>query len=104
MTMKVGVVDGEKFSSCMRKHGVPNYPDPNGQPTPAETAQHQQQALALSVCMRAHGIKDFPDPGNGGLDLHGGPGSDLDPHNPAFDSALVACQKRTPGAPSLAHG
>src|SRR5579864_4399638 len=23
--------DGEKFSACMRKHGVPNYPDPNGQ-------------------------------------------------------------------------
>jgi hypothetical protein len=22
---------GEKFSACMRKHGVPNYPDPNSQ-------------------------------------------------------------------------
>lgn len=22
---------GEKFSACMRQHGVPNYPDPNGQ-------------------------------------------------------------------------
>jgi len=23
--------DGEKFSACMRKHGVPKYPDPNSQ-------------------------------------------------------------------------
>ena len=23
--------DGEKFSACMRKHGLPNYPDPNSQ-------------------------------------------------------------------------
>jgi hypothetical protein len=23
--------DGAKFSACMRKHGVPNYPDPNSQ-------------------------------------------------------------------------
>jgi hypothetical protein len=29
--MNVGTVDGEKFSACMRKHGVANFPDPNGQ-------------------------------------------------------------------------
>lgn len=29
--MRVGTVDGAKFSSCMRKHGIANFPDPNGQ-------------------------------------------------------------------------
>jgi hypothetical protein len=29
--MRVGTVDGAKFSACMRKHGVTNFPDPNGQ-------------------------------------------------------------------------
>ena len=27
--MAVGTADGEKFSQCMRKHGVPNFPDPD---------------------------------------------------------------------------
>jgi hypothetical protein len=32
MAMNVGnAADGEKFAACMRKHGVQNFPDPNGQ-------------------------------------------------------------------------
>ena len=31
LAMRVGTEDGTKFSACMRKHGVPNFPDPNGQ-------------------------------------------------------------------------
>jgi hypothetical protein len=32
LAMNTGnAADGEKFSMCMRKHGVPNYPDPNSQ-------------------------------------------------------------------------
>jgi hypothetical protein len=31
LSMRVNAADGEKFSACMRKHGLPNYPDPNGQ-------------------------------------------------------------------------
>jgi hypothetical protein len=27
--MAVGTADGEKFSQCMRKHGIPNFPDPD---------------------------------------------------------------------------
>lgn len=70
---------------------------PNGgQPTPQQQAQMQQQMLALSKCMRAHGIKDFPDPGNGGLQLRGGPGSDLNPDNPQFQAAQKACQGNLP--------
>jgi hypothetical protein len=40
--------------------------------------------------MRAHGSKDFPDPAAGGLDLNGGPGSDLDPSNPQLRRAETA--------------
>ena len=121
---------GAKFSACMRKHGVTNFPDPNsqgviqfgselgidpnsptfqsaqnacqkllpngGQPTPQQQAQMQQQLLAFSKCMRAHGIKDFPDPSNGGLKLHAGPGSDLNPDNPQFQAAQQACQGNLP--------
>jgi len=121
---------GAKFSSCMRKHGVGNFPDPNsqgviqfgsnlgidprsptfqsaqsvcqkllpngGQPTPQQQAKMQQQLLAFSKCMRAHGIEDFPDPSNGGLRLHGGQGSDLDPGNAQFRAAQQACQGNLP--------
>jgi hypothetical protein len=32
VAMKVpNLADGEKFSACMRSHGVPNFPDPNAQ-------------------------------------------------------------------------
>jgi hypothetical protein len=31
IAMNVGTADGEKFSACMRKQGVTNFPDPNGQ-------------------------------------------------------------------------
>jgi hypothetical protein len=31
IAMNVGTADGPKFSACMRKHGVTNFPDPNGQ-------------------------------------------------------------------------
>ena len=31
METKVGTADGAKYSACMRKHGVTNFPDPNGQ-------------------------------------------------------------------------
>jgi hypothetical protein len=30
MSMSVGTADGAKFSACMRKQGVTNFPDPNG--------------------------------------------------------------------------
>jgi hypothetical protein len=31
LAMNVGAADGPKFSACMRKHGVTNFPDPSGQ-------------------------------------------------------------------------
>ena len=45
-------------------------------------------SLAYSRCMRAHGIHDFPDPNSqGGINVNGGQGSDLDPSNPQFKAA-----------------
>jgi hypothetical protein len=129
---------GAKFSACMRKHGVTNFPDPNGQgliqfgsgmgidpnspafksarsacdkllpnggqPTPAQRAEAQQQLLAFSKCMRAHGIKDFPDPSNGGLQLGGRAGSDLNPNNTQFQAAQKACQGNLPFKPLKVGG
>jgi hypothetical protein len=51
------------------------------------------KVLNFAKCMRAHGIADFPDPSSGGgLELRGGPGSDLSPNNPTFQAAQTACQ------------
>jgi hypothetical protein len=119
------------FSHCMQTHGVPNYPDPNGQgviqgdtnmgspsaeaaqndcqhliphsqPTPAQQAQAEAQALKFTQCMRQHGIVDFPDPqfGNGGgarISIKvGGKGSDMNPQNPQFQAAMKVCQGNLP--------
>jgi hypothetical protein len=56
--------------------------------------------LEFSKCMRANGIADFPDPSGDGLQLSGGPGSDLNPNNPTFKSASKTCAKKA-GVPGL---
>ncbi len=57
---------------------------------PSQTAQ-----LKYAECMRANGVPDYPDPSGVGLQLHGGPGSDLDPNNPTFQQASRVCTKKT---------
>jgi hypothetical protein len=53
--------------------------------------------------MRSHGITDFPDPDSGGgIAISAGPGSDLAPNNPLFQSAQRACQALMP-KPSAAQ-
>src|SRR5207302_1095530 len=58
-------------------------------------------ALKLSQCMRTHGVPNFPDPtvtaGRATIELHGGPGSGLDPQSPQFQAAQSACQHFLPG-------
>jgi hypothetical protein len=61
--------------------------------------------LAFSRCMRSHGIRDFPDPttspgGGVGINLNGGPESDLNKHNPRFKAANQACRSLEPGGTS----
>jgi hypothetical protein len=59
------------------------------------SARHSE--LVYSQCMRAHGITDFPDPSaQGGIDLNGGPGSDLNPSSPQFKAANNACKSLLP--------
>jgi hypothetical protein len=74
-------------------------------PTPAQQAQALQSALKMSQCMRAHGITDFPDPQTQGggrisISLHGSPGSDLNPNDPAFQAAQKVCMPNAPRLPS----
>jgi hypothetical protein len=78
-------------------------------PTPAQQAQALQNALKMSQCMRAHGITDFPDPQNQGggrisISLHGSPGSDLNPNDPAFQRAQRICMPNAPGVPTKQVG
>jgi hypothetical protein len=71
------------------------------------------QLESYSKCMRSHGISDFPDPTpnpggpGGGINLNGGPGSDLDPNNPRFNAANQSCQPLLAGgskAPAASAG
>jgi hypothetical protein len=136
--------DPAKFASCMRKHGVTAFPDPDskgrikitggvnkdgtrvgidpngpqwqtalrsckqfepngGKRDPKKQAAMVKAALAFSSCMRAHGLPTFPDPkvtADGGMtQLIGGPGHDLDPSSPTFQSAQRECQKLNPDGP-----
>ena len=67
---------------------------------PASTSMGQ--FLAYTRCMRGHGISDFPDPttspgGGIGIQVSGGPGTDLNPGDPTFRAAKQACRARLPG-------
>jgi hypothetical protein len=78
-------------------------------PSPAQQAQALQNALKMSQCMRAHGITDFPDPQSQGggrisISLHGSPGSDLNPSDPAFQRAQKICMPNAPKLPSKQSG
>jgi hypothetical protein len=68
-----------------------------GQPPPKPDPA---KLLKFSQCMRANGIPDFPDPSGNGLQLSGGPGSDLNPNNPTFKAASKTCAKKA-GVPGL---
>jgi hypothetical protein len=70
--------------------------------TPAQEQEAQERMLKFARCMREHGI-DIPDSAaSGGPVRIGGPGSDVDPRDPAFQRAQKACMKDAPG-PILAQ-
>jgi hypothetical protein len=74
---------------------------PNGgQPTPAQQAKAQKQALAFSRCMRSHGVPNFPDPqiSGGKISITIGRGSLFDPNSATFKAAQQACAGELPGA------
>lgn len=57
----------ERYSSCMRSHGVPAFPDPTAGPN-----------------------------GGFGFQIRGGPGSGIDPSSSTFQSAQNACKSLLP--------
>jgi hypothetical protein len=65
-------------------------------------APSQAQLVQLARCMRANGVPDFPDPMDGNLSFSAGPGSDVNPNDPAFQHASKLCAQKTgahlPGA------
>jgi hypothetical protein len=83
-----------KFAECIRRHGVPHFPDPDAkgdfvfgidvspavwqkavnackdlQPPGAlsskRSPKQQTASLRFAQCIRENGVKDFPDPANG---------------------------------------
>jgi hypothetical protein len=57
------------------------------------TVSGSPAALALALRRQMpHGIKDFPDPtSDGRISINAGPGSELNPTNPLFQTAQTAC-------------
>lgn len=67
-------------------------------PSGAQQQQMLQQMFKFTQCMRAHGIRDFPNPNtNGEIFISRGQRGDLNPNDPAFQSAQKACQSLVPG-------
>ena len=67
-------------------------------PNPSQAAQDRPALLRYARCMRAHGVTDFPDPKpGGGLEIQASAGGDLDPNNPIYKAADLACKHYQPG-------
>ena len=82
--------------------GVPSAASDKSNHTSASSSRGAiAQVLEYSQCMRSHGIADFPDPTTSGrgasISVHGGPGSDLNTHNPTHEAANQACGHLLPG-------
>ena len=77
-------------------------------PSAEEIEKMQRQALKFARCMREAGF-DFPDPqfqsgpGGGGMVMIGGPGSSIDPGDPAVQAAMEKCQEAA-GMPKPGQG
>ncbi len=75
---------------------------PNGGDGPNLNSEQVEQFRKMAQCMREHGLPDFPDPEpDGGIRLHAGGGSHLDPDDPTFKAAQEACAQYQPDGRSL---
>jgi hypothetical protein len=70
---------------------------PNGgEPQKLDPAT-QEKLRKFSQCMRDNGIASFPDPSeDGGIQIKGDPGTDLDPGSERFKAAQKACEQYQP--------
>lgn len=112
-----------EFAQCARRHGAPNFPDPNPQgefvgvaagspelqtadrhcakylPAPTPTTGPQPQFIkeinAYAACMHEHNEPDYPEMTPSGTDRWTMklPGSVLDPNSPIFQRATATCDK-----------
>jgi hypothetical protein len=59
-----------------------------------EVAAREEAGLEFAECMRAHGVEmEDPKPGQESIEI-GGPGSKVDPSDPATKRALGTCNKK----------
>jgi hypothetical protein len=96
VVLLVAACSGTPAAPGVASAGVTTTTSASNQASDNTKAQDQSKLLAYSHCMQAHGIKDFPDPSGGGLQISGGPNSDLNPNNPLFSSAQNACKSLMP--------
>ncbi|MFC0529432.1 hypothetical protein [Phytohabitans kaempferiae] len=77
---------------------------PNGGEMRRADPERIEQARQYSKCMRDNGVPGFPDPDpeTGGIMMRAGPGSGLDPDDPAFAAAQKTCEKLRPVRPGAA--
>lgn len=112
----------QAYSSCMRTHGVPDFPDPDANGRTVVTGEiadeatlesannacaslrpsgttsgsgSSSQLLKFAQCMRENGVPSFPDPTSGGAITIGG----VDPNSPEFQAAMAKCQSLLPNGP-----
>jgi hypothetical protein len=75
-----------------------------GNSTPARQRQYTAELLRFARCVRADGVPNFPDPSS--LGPNQGVGflidrNTLDPHSPALQAAVTACQRVVPVNPGF---
>jgi hypothetical protein len=69
---------------------------PGGNPTPAQEAAANANALKFTHCMQSNGIADFPEPnGQGTLVIN--VGGDIEPNSTRFKAAEKACKSLDTG-------
>jgi hypothetical protein len=88
-----GGMDKMKAAETKCRHLMPNGGKPQ-KPKPEQLAMMR----AMAKCMRQHGLTNFPDPNaDGGIEIKGGKGTNMDPNSQAFKDADKACRKYQPG-------
>lgn len=58
----------------------------------------EKRMIEFAKCMRSHGEPGFPEPVEGHIQIHGGPGSGLNPGSAQFRKASEACRQYMPHA------
>jgi hypothetical protein len=123
------IAQAEAYASCMRAHGIHDFPDPTSSPGGGVSFEHQAadqacksllpfggqpraltaeqlaQRVQYAACMRAHGVPNWPDPdAQGAFHLSG-----IDMQSPLVQAADKNCRSAAHiqgpiGVQSISHG